>query len=152
MDHPLRRPEEILAFRTLEKILEGRPRILWSVRPTDTVQAAQQTMAEKRIGFLVVLDQGALAGIISERDVVGRAVLAKKPLEPLWGSVAMPPLAGHAGGQVPARQPGSGELRVIEDAPGSYVSVRFHERDVVQVELCRNLNGQDLKSRTESIL
>src|SRR5262245_1750466 len=81
MDHPLRRPEEILAFRTLAKILEGRPRILWSVRPADTVQAALETMAEKRTGFLVVLDQGALAGVVSERDVVGRAVLAKKPLE-----------------------------------------------------------------------
>jgi polyhydroxyalkanoate synthase len=30
----------------------------------------------------------------------------------------------HGGGQVPARQPGSGELAAIEDAPGSYVQVR----------------------------
>jgi polyhydroxyalkanoate synthase len=33
-------------------------------------------------------------------------------------------LAGHAGGQVPARAPGSGDLAAIEDAPGSYVRVR----------------------------
>ena len=31
---------------------------------------------------------------------------------------------GHAGGQVPSRQPGNGKLPAIEDAPGSYVKVR----------------------------
>jgi polyhydroxyalkanoate synthase len=30
----------------------------------------------------------------------------------------------HGAGQVPARQPGSGDLEIIEDAPGSYVQVR----------------------------
>jgi polyhydroxyalkanoate synthase subunit PhaC len=34
-------------------------------------------------------------------------------------------IAGHAGDQVSARRPGSGELKPIEDAPGSYVSVRI---------------------------
>jgi polyhydroxyalkanoate synthase len=33
-------------------------------------------------------------------------------------------IAGHGGGQVSARQPGSGKLAAIEDAPGSYVKVR----------------------------
>jgi polyhydroxyalkanoate synthase len=33
-------------------------------------------------------------------------------------------LAGHGGGEVPAREPGSGDLAAIEDAPGSYVQVR----------------------------
>jgi polyhydroxyalkanoate synthase len=33
-------------------------------------------------------------------------------------------IARHGGGKVPARQPGSGELAAIEDAPGSYVQVR----------------------------
>ncbi len=31
----------------------------------------------------------------------------------------------HAGPRVPARQPGAGKLPVIEDAPGSYVSIRL---------------------------
>ena len=30
-------------------------------------------------------------------------------------------LAKHGGGKIPARQPGDGKLKVIEDAPGSYV-------------------------------
>jgi polyhydroxyalkanoate synthase len=33
-------------------------------------------------------------------------------------------IAKYAGGEVPARQPGDGKLRVIEDAPGSYVQVK----------------------------
>src|SRR5215510_1922068 len=32
-------------------------------------------------------------------------------------------IAGHGGGQIPSRQPGSGKLAAIEDAPGSYVKV-----------------------------
>jgi polyhydroxyalkanoate synthase len=31
----------------------------------------------------------------------------------------------HAGGDVPARVPGSGKLKAIEDAPGSYVTTRL---------------------------
>ncbi len=33
-------------------------------------------------------------------------------------------IAKYAGGEVPARQPGDGKLRPIEDAPGSYVRVK----------------------------
>ncbi len=34
-------------------------------------------------------------------------------------------LAGFAGKQVPARQPGDGKLTPLEDAPGAYVKVRL---------------------------
>ncbi len=34
-------------------------------------------------------------------------------------------LSRHAGPQIPARQPGDGKLKAIEDAPGSYVKVRL---------------------------
>jgi polyhydroxyalkanoate synthase len=33
-------------------------------------------------------------------------------------------IADFGGGKVPARKPGDGKLKVIEDAPGSYVKVR----------------------------
>ena len=33
----------------------------------------------------------------------------------------------YGGGKVPARAPGEGKLKVIEDAPGSYVRVRAHD-------------------------
>src|SRR6266849_6594202 len=36
-------------------------------------------------------------------------------------------VAQYAGGEVPARQPGDGKLRPIEDAPGSYVKLRAED-------------------------
>jgi predicted transcriptional regulator len=81
MDHPLRRPEEILAYRPLQRMLGPDPRPVWSVGPSDTVMAALRIMADRNIGFLVVLDNGKLTGVLSERDCARRAVLAKKPLD-----------------------------------------------------------------------
>ena len=58
MDSPLRRPEEILAYRSLREILGAKPRSLWSVGPADSAFSALQIMADKNIGFLVVLERG----------------------------------------------------------------------------------------------
>jgi CBS domain-containing protein len=74
MDHPLRRPEEILAYRKLKEILKS-PTV-WAVGPKDSVLAAVRVMDERNIGFLVVLENGAIAGVLSERDCVRRVMLA----------------------------------------------------------------------------
>ncbi|HWB50267.1 MAG TPA: class I poly(R)-hydroxyalkanoic acid synthase [Stellaceae bacterium] len=42
---------------------------------------------------------------------------------PLWQQWVSP----HAGGRVPARHPGDGELQPLEDAPGSYVKLRAED-------------------------
>jgi CBS domain-containing protein len=81
MENPIRRPEEILAYRTLRQILASRPRDLWSVGPTDSVLGALQIMNDKNIGFLPVLEGNRLVGVVSERDCARKAVLAGKPLE-----------------------------------------------------------------------
>jgi signal-transduction protein with cAMP-binding, CBS, and nucleotidyltransferase domain len=81
MDRPIRRPEEILAYRPLQQVLASKPRALWSVGPSDKVQTALQMMADKDIGFLVVLDQGAMVGVLSERDCARRVALAGKSPE-----------------------------------------------------------------------
>ncbi|HEX3340808.1 MAG TPA: CBS domain-containing protein [Pseudolabrys sp.] len=81
MDNPLRRPEEILAYRTLRRILASKPRTLWTVTPTDNVLTALQIMADKDIGLLVVMDRDTLAGVLSERDCARRVLLAKKSPE-----------------------------------------------------------------------
>ena len=36
-------------------------------------------------------------------------------------------VAQYAGGEVPARQPGDGKLKPVEDAPGSYVKLRAED-------------------------
>jgi signal-transduction protein with cAMP-binding, CBS, and nucleotidyltransferase domain len=78
MDQPIRRPEEILAYRSLQRILAAKPPALWSVAPTDTVRTALQMMADKDLGLVVVLDKGRLAGVVSERDCARRVLLAGK--------------------------------------------------------------------------
>jgi len=81
MDHPLRRPDEILGYRSLKQILAAKPQALWTVGPGDNVLTAVRLMAEKNIGFLVVIERGAIVGVLSERDCVRRLVLAGKSPE-----------------------------------------------------------------------
>jgi signal-transduction protein with cAMP-binding, CBS, and nucleotidyltransferase domain len=72
---PMRRPEEILAYRTLDRVLASKPSAMWSVGPADTALTAVQIMADKNIGFLVVLEDGALVGVLTERDCARRLLL-----------------------------------------------------------------------------
>lgn len=81
MDRPIRTPEEILAYRTLRQILASGTRDLWSVGPRDNVETALRLMADKNIGVVIVLDQDELAGIVSERDCVRRAVLPGQSIQ-----------------------------------------------------------------------
>ena len=79
MDKPLRRPEQILAYRSLKQMLAAKPRSLWSVGPNDYALTAMRLMAEKNVGLVLVVEHGAIAGILSERDCMRRLVLARKP-------------------------------------------------------------------------
>lgn len=49
-----------------------------SVGPQSTVFEAMQLMAEKNIGALLVMENGKIAGIISERDIVRKVDLLGK--------------------------------------------------------------------------
>jgi len=81
MDIPIRQPEEILAYRPLARVLASKAAELWSVAPTDSVLTALRLMSDKDIGFVVVLEQGALVGVLSERDCARRVLLAGKSPE-----------------------------------------------------------------------
>ena len=81
MDNPIRRPEEILAYRSLRRILASKPEALWTVTPADSVLTAQQMMADKDIGLVVVKEGSKLAGVLSERDCARRVLLARKSPE-----------------------------------------------------------------------
>lgn len=81
MDHPLRRPEQILAYRPLKQILAAKPKALWTIGARDSALSAMQLMADKNIGLLVVMEQRTIVGVLSERDCVRRLVLAGKPAE-----------------------------------------------------------------------
>jgi CBS domain-containing protein len=81
MAYPLRRPEEILAYRPLRQILAAKSIALWTVGPRDSALSAMHLMADKNIGLLVVMDGNTIAGVLSERDCVRRLVLAGKSPE-----------------------------------------------------------------------
>jgi CBS domain-containing protein len=81
MDNPIKPPEEILAYRSLRRILASKPKALWTVAPADSVLTAMQIMADKNIGFLVVMERDAIAGVVSERDCARRVVLRKQSAE-----------------------------------------------------------------------
>jgi CBS domain-containing protein len=79
MDQPLRRPEQILAYRPLKQILAAEPKALWTVGPDDSALSAMRLMDDKNIGFVVVMANQKIVGVLSERDCIRRLVLAGKP-------------------------------------------------------------------------
>ena len=81
MKVPIRSPEQILAYRSLKEIIGGNSGSVWSVKPSDSALSALRLMADKDIGFLVVLDGNALVGVLSERDLARRALAAGQSLD-----------------------------------------------------------------------
>lgn len=55
---------------TVKNILRNKPPGLIAVAPEDRISAVLAVLAERRIGAVLVLAQGQLAGILSERDIV----------------------------------------------------------------------------------
>ena len=62
-------------MRTVKQLLSGKTRAIYSVDVDDPVLEAIRLMADKRVGALPVLRNGALAGIMSERDYARKVVL-----------------------------------------------------------------------------
>jgi CBS domain-containing protein len=60
---------------TIDSVLKLKGRQLWSVAPTATVYEAIAKMSEKGVGALLVMSEGRLAGIISERDYARKVIL-----------------------------------------------------------------------------
>ncbi|HEY8510188.1 MAG TPA: CBS domain-containing protein [Steroidobacteraceae bacterium] len=56
-------------------LLERKGRALYSIGPDDPVLEAIRMMAEHRIGALLVMREGELVGIISERDYARKVIL-----------------------------------------------------------------------------
>lgn len=70
---------------TVRHLLDQKGRIVWSIRPDETVFDAVKKMADKNIGSLVVMDGEQVLGIITERHYARNVVLKGKasPVTPV---------------------------------------------------------------------
>ena len=62
-------------MKPVSQLLKGREGTLWHARPEDTVFEALQLLAEYEVGALMVIDQGRLVGVLSERDYTRKVAL-----------------------------------------------------------------------------
>jgi CBS domain-containing protein len=60
---------------TIGTLLKQKPRWVWSTTPDVSVYQSIEFMAEKKVGALLVIEQGELLGIISERDYARKVIL-----------------------------------------------------------------------------
>jgi CBS domain-containing protein len=63
---------------TVKRLLEKKGSAIWSVTPHAMVYEALSVMAEKNIGAVLVIDNGVLVGILSERDYARKIILKGK--------------------------------------------------------------------------
>jgi CBS domain-containing protein len=63
---------------TIKDVLQEKGATVWSVASTDTVFEALGIFADKDIGAVLVLDDGKLSGIFTERDYARKIALKAK--------------------------------------------------------------------------
>ncbi len=63
---------------TVRSVLKQKGQEIWSVTPEALVYDAIGLMAEKRVGALLVISEGKLVGVVSERDYARKVILQGK--------------------------------------------------------------------------
>jgi CBS domain-containing protein len=62
----------------VRSVLKQKGQEIWSVTPEALVYDAIELMAEKRVGALLVISEGKLVGVVSERDYARKVILQGK--------------------------------------------------------------------------
>ncbi len=75
MEIPLTSMEQLMPFPTAQELVAKNHKTLESVPPGTTVFEAMQLMVKKNTRFLPVVENGKLAGVLSERDCARRVIL-----------------------------------------------------------------------------
>lgn len=65
-------------MKTVNDLLRFKGGLVFTVKPEDTVLSALQLMAEKNCGAVMVMNGPAIAGILSERDIVRKVEVQGK--------------------------------------------------------------------------
>ena len=63
---------------TVREILQDKGNQVWTIDPDKTVFDALTLMAAKEIGALVVVEDGSICGMVSERDYARKVILKGK--------------------------------------------------------------------------
>ncbi len=63
---------------TVRDVLDRKGRQVYSVSPADSVYRALEIMSDHRIGALMVVEDGKLVGVVSERDYARKIALMGK--------------------------------------------------------------------------
>jgi CBS domain-containing protein len=63
---------------TIRLILKQKDHNVWSVSPDSCVYEAIEIMADKHVGALLVVSEGNLVGVVSERDYARKVILQGK--------------------------------------------------------------------------
>ena len=73
---------------SVRDILSVKGNLIHSIDPTETVLAATHRMNEHKLGALVIMQNGSVAGIFTERDLLRRVVAEmRNPAETTVGEV-----------------------------------------------------------------
>jgi CBS domain-containing protein len=64
--------------QTVNQLLQAKGNQIFSVAPQDSVLRAIEIMATRHVGALLVMNEGALLGIISERDYARKVILKNR--------------------------------------------------------------------------
>lgn len=62
-------------MKPVQELLKGRDAAIFQVDPSVTVFQALQLLAEHEVGAMIVMEQGRLVGVVSERDYTRKVAL-----------------------------------------------------------------------------
>jgi len=68
-------------MNTVRELLQDKIHEVASIAPDKSAHDAMQLMSDKKIGALLVEENGKMVGIISERDYPGKAKALHKPIQ-----------------------------------------------------------------------
>ncbi|MFQ5665318.1 MAG: CBS domain-containing protein [Candidatus Binatia bacterium] len=136
-------------MKTLREIM--REGFLFAVRKDATVAEAAQTMTEKNVGIVVVLERERLIGVFSERDVVRRVI--NKGLDPASTMVEQVMTTDlviadeNQDYQTAMRSMDQANIRHLPIVRGTQVVSMLSIRDLMRVDLARM--GEELRFLNE---
>ncbi len=107
---------------TIDKVLKQKTGEVWSIRPDASVYEAIEMMAEKRVGALLVMEDGELAGIISERDYARKVILQGRSSK----DTAVAEIMTHPVITVSLQQTVGDCMRMVTDHRIRHLPVRDH--------------------------